>query len=172
MQFWNRIKLSCQLHRINGTIDPILRMDDNAFRAPEKHQPKLGTMGRKPFRLLLIWLITPGSYLQRTSHWWRISMLLIKAPEKMVQPKLVGRTPLGDLTNSNQPQDTWSEKIYTEHFSSVNKMHSHSFDSVEGFLQNNDECIKANRDKLQLWAWITFWKLLTKLKVLIAGNTL
>lgn len=129
-----------------ASFEPIIRINENAFRAHEKIQPgpKVGrkplsdmTNSRKP-------LAKDKSSVKNISGF--------KAPEKVVQPK-VGRKPLGDLTNSKKPpaQEKSSKKNCIGNLSAaVNKEQVHSLALGEGFLHNHDECIKANRQSFTM----------------------
>lgn len=130
------------------SFDPIIRMDENAFRAHEKiHHPRVPrkpltdmTNSRKP-------LATEKSSVKNFSGF--------KAPEKVV-PK-VGRKPLGDLTNSKKlraQEKSSKNKNCIENLpvaaAAVKKEQVHSFACGEGFLHNHNDCIKANRQSLSM----------------------
>ena len=127
-----------------ASFEPIIRMDENAFIRREKmQQPKMGrkaltdmTNSKKP-------LAKDRSSVKNLNS--------LKAPEKVVHPK-ISRKPLGDLTNSKQPciNEKQSKKNCTENVSTVKKEKLYSFASGEGFLHNHNECIKANRQSLNM----------------------
>ncbi|CAO2836596.1 unnamed protein product [Amaranthus hypochondriacus] len=117
-----------------ASFEPIIRMDENAFIPREKmQQPKKGrkaladmTNSKKP-------LAKEKSSVKNLNS--------LKAPEKVLQPK-ISRKPLGDLTNSKQPciNEISSKKNCIGNVSA----------SGEGFLHNHNECMKANRQSLNM----------------------
>lgn len=122
-------------------FEPLIRMDENVFRAPEKMQPRGSrkplsdmTNSRKP-------VAKDKSSMKNISGF--------KASEKGMAPPKAGRKPLGDLTNSNKPraQEKSSKKNCVEN---VSVSVSHTFGLGEGFLHNHDECIKANKQSLTM----------------------
>ncbi|XP_021765054.1 protein PATRONUS 2 [Chenopodium quinoa] len=128
------------------SFEPIIRMDENAFRAHEKiQQPRVG---RKP--------LTDMTNSRKPTAKDKSSVKNIsgfKAPEKVLQPNKIGRKPLGDLTNSKKPtaQEKSAKNNCTQSVSAaVKKEQVQSFALGEGFLHNHDECIKANRQSMSL----------------------
>lgn len=126
-----------------ASFEPIIRIDENSFRAPEKFHPR---KARKP----LSDMSNSRNPLVKEKSLAK-NFNVFKASEKLVQPK-VGRKPLGDLTNSSKPpaQEKTSKKNYIENRSAVNKDQGHSFAAGEGFLHNHNDCIKAHQQSLTM----------------------
>lgn len=125
-----------------ASFDTIIRMNENAFRAPEKMQSKAG---RKP-----LGDVTNSSKPLPKDRSSAKNFNGFKAQEK-VQPK-AGRKPLSDLTNSNKPRakEKSSKKNCTEYLSAVNEEKVHSWVPEEGFLHSHNECIKAQRQSMAM----------------------
>ncbi|KAK9672607.1 hypothetical protein RND81_12G111700 [Saponaria officinalis] len=120
-----------------ASFDPIIRMNDNVFRGPEKMKSKAG---RKPL----------GDVTNSSKPLGKVKPSLknftgFTGPEK-VQAKTV-RKPLGDLTNSQRPhaQEKSSKKNCIENVSAVNEREVNNWIKEERFLHNHDECVKAQR---------------------------
>ena len=121
-----------------ASFEPIIRMDENAYRAPEKMHSKAGrrplgdvTNSSKP--------IAKNKSSAKTFN--------VSKPELKVQPSKVGRKALSDLTNSNKQRanEKSSKKNCTENLSAVHEEQVPSWILNEGFLHNHDECIKAQK---------------------------
>lgn len=121
-----------------ASFEPIIRMDENAYRAPEKMQSKAG---RKP-----LGDVTNSSKPLAKSK-MSAKTFNVSKPQLKIQPSKVGRKPLGDLTNSNKhcANEKSSKKNCTENLSAVHEEQVPSWILNEGFLHNHDECIKAQR---------------------------
>ncbi|KAL9240477.1 hypothetical protein vseg_014691 [Gypsophila vaccaria] len=119
-----------------ASFDPIIRMNENVFRGPDKMQSKAA---RKP-----LGDVTNSSKPVEKFKPSAKTFNGLKGPEK-VQTK-AARKPLGDLTNSQRPraQEKSSKKDRVEAASAVNAQKGHNcWIKEEGFLHNHDECIKA-----------------------------
>ncbi|KAL9225332.1 hypothetical protein vseg_001273 [Gypsophila vaccaria] len=120
-----------------ASFDPIIRMNDNVFRGPEKLKSKAG---RKP-----LGDVTNSSKPLGNGKPSSKTFTGCKDPEK-VQTKTV-RKPLGDLTNSQRPrtQEKSSKKNCVDNVSAVNEREANNWIKEERFLHNHDECAKAQR---------------------------
>ncbi|KAH9611059.1 hypothetical protein KSS87_018962 [Heliosperma pusillum] len=120
-----------------ASFDPIIRMNDNVFRGPEKLKSKAG---RKP-----LGDVTNSSKPLGKNKASAKTFNEFKGPEK-VQAKVV-RKPLGDLTNSQRPraQEKLSKKNCVETVSAVSELKVYDWVKEERFLHNHDECVKAQR---------------------------
>ncbi|KAK9724669.1 hypothetical protein RND81_05G091100 [Saponaria officinalis] len=118
-----------------ASFDPIIRMNENMFRGPEKKQSKAV---RKP-----LGDVTNSSKPVEKFKSSAKTFNGLKGLEK-VKTK-VARKPLGDVTNSQRPraQEKSSKKDRVETVSAVNVQKANNWIKEEGFLHNHDECIKA-----------------------------
>ena len=125
-----------------ASFNPIIRMNENVYRGPEKMQSKPD--GRKP-----LGDVTNSSKPLGKFKSFANNFNGFKGPEK-VKTK-VARKPLGDLTNSQRPraQEKSSKKILADTVS-VNVQKKQSWIKEEGFLHNHDECIKAQAQSMNM----------------------
>ncbi|XP_074319703.1 uncharacterized protein LOC141656640 [Silene latifolia] len=117
-----------------ASFDPIIRMNDNVFRGPEKMKSKAG---RKP----LGDVTNSSKPLGKNKAAPGKTFTEFKGPEKVQPPKV--RKPLGDLTNSQRPRA--QEKLSNKKCVGV-----YDWVKEERNIHNHDECVKAQRQSMNL----------------------